>query len=375
VGEISPSGTVDEVYDELTGEPLQTYLNTEGGDASIGNAEIWLGGRHLGSLTGSAVTWSAENWLGSERVRTNSAGNILGTFESLPFGDGQTTLSGSDTNPIHFTGKERDSESGLDYFGARYYASTMGRMMSPDPGNIGANPANPQSWNMYTYSLNNPLRLTDPTGLYVCEDSTKCDSANDQAFIKSLAAAQTAANGLTGNDQTAAQRAIDSYGAQGVDNGVNVRFDSNLNTGGVTEVSGTANGDKSADNPTGQNINVTFNPNAVGDASLVGHEGSHVADGSDWVASGFSASKDPTNHQTEMDANDVQFNLANVMSGIKYDVAHGGSYTNSLYGGSVSWKNGATFKMITPILSRVISQQEGAKDNKPAFTKGSVVQP
>ncbi len=136
-----------------------------------------------------------------------------------------------------YTGKERDSESGLDNFGARYDASSLGRFMSPDPGNVGVNRLNPQSWNAYSYSLNNPLNLTDPTGLYVCEDSTKCDSKNDQAFAKSLADAQTAANNLTGDDKAAAQRAIDSYGAQGVDNGVNVRFDANV-TGGVTEVSG-----------------------------------------------------------------------------------------------------------------------------------------
>jgi hypothetical protein len=94
-----------------------------------------------------------------------------------------------------------------------------------------------------------------------------------------LADAQTAANNLTGDDKAAAQRAIDAYGAQGVDNGVNVRFDSNV-TGGVTEVSGVSNGTKSEDNPTGQNINVTFNPKVAGDAGLVAHEGSHVADAS-----------------------------------------------------------------------------------------------
>jgi RHS repeat-associated protein len=46
-----------------------------------------------------------------------------------------------------FTGKERDSESGLDNFGARYDASTMGVFMTPDPGNVGVNRLNPQSWN------------------------------------------------------------------------------------------------------------------------------------------------------------------------------------------------------------------------------------
>jgi RHS repeat-associated protein len=66
----------------------------------------------------------------------------------------------------HSSGKERDAESGLDYFGARYYGSTMGRFMSPDPVFISAQRlADPQSLNLYAYVRNNPLRLTDDTGL------------------------------------------------------------------------------------------------------------------------------------------------------------------------------------------------------------------
>lgn len=65
-----------------------------------------------------------------------------------------------------FTGKERDIESGLDYFGARYFGSTMGRFMSPDPSGLYfADPANPQSLNLYSYAQNNPLTNVDPTGL------------------------------------------------------------------------------------------------------------------------------------------------------------------------------------------------------------------
>ena len=75
------------------------------------------------------------------------------------------------------TGKERDSESGNDYFGARYYASTMGRFMSPDP--MGGHYENPQTLNKYAYVINNPLTLTDPTGLDIwlqgCgKDSSTC---------------------------------------------------------------------------------------------------------------------------------------------------------------------------------------------------------
>ena len=64
------------------------------------------------------------------------------------------------------TGKERDAESGLDNFGARYHASTMGRFMSPDPKQPNLKHLfNPQKWNKYAYTLNNPLRYVDPDGL------------------------------------------------------------------------------------------------------------------------------------------------------------------------------------------------------------------
>ncbi len=59
------------------------------------------------------------------------------------------------TGAIQFTGKERDAETGLDYFGARYFSAAQGRVTSPDP--IIGRPDDPQSWNMYAYARNNPL--------------------------------------------------------------------------------------------------------------------------------------------------------------------------------------------------------------------------
>jgi RHS repeat-associated protein len=69
----------------------------------------------------------------------------------------------------HFTGKQRDAESGLDYFGARYYASSMGRFLSPDWSATAkpvpyANFEYPQTLNLYSYAGNNPLSKTDPNG-------------------------------------------------------------------------------------------------------------------------------------------------------------------------------------------------------------------
>ena len=64
-----------------------------------------------------------------------------------------------------FTGYERDMETGLDYAQARYFSSTQGRFTSPDPLLASGRAVRPQTWNRYTYALNNPLRFTDPSGL------------------------------------------------------------------------------------------------------------------------------------------------------------------------------------------------------------------
>jgi RHS repeat-associated protein len=94
-------------------------------------------------------------------------GNLAQTCDSLPFGDGESCPA---TPTEHlFTGKERDAESGNDYFGARYYASTMGRFMSPD-WSAKEEPVpyakldDPQSLNLYAYVGNNPLVRDDPDG-------------------------------------------------------------------------------------------------------------------------------------------------------------------------------------------------------------------
>src|SRR5713226_2799226 len=85
----------------------------------------------------------------------------------------------SDTETHKFTGKERDSESGLDSFGARYGASSLGRFMTPDwsayPQAIPyVDMENPQSLNLYSYVLNNPVSRRDPNGHVHC-DADKWD--------------------------------------------------------------------------------------------------------------------------------------------------------------------------------------------------------
>jgi len=127
--------------------------------------EAYAGGRHLATYSGGTTYFPHVDWLGTERVRTNAAGNIAETCISLPFGDGQS-CTGSDSSPMHFTGKQRDTESNLDYFGARYNASSMGRFMTPDiMGTTPIHLINAQRWNMYSYVVNNPLTYVDPDGM------------------------------------------------------------------------------------------------------------------------------------------------------------------------------------------------------------------
>ena len=104
------------------------------------------------------------DWLGTKRLQVDPAIVANQTnYLSLSFGDGLTP-SGYDATEQHFTGKVRDNESGLDDFGARYYESSMGRFLSPDPSMEGAVLELPQTWNKYSYVYNNPLSRTDPDG-------------------------------------------------------------------------------------------------------------------------------------------------------------------------------------------------------------------
>ena len=75
-----------------------------------------------------------------------------------------TVVQTCNGNPQQFTGKERDGETGLDYFGARYFSGAQGRFTSPDPDNYDARLTEPQSLNMYAYTWNNPLKYTDNDG-------------------------------------------------------------------------------------------------------------------------------------------------------------------------------------------------------------------
>ena len=126
-----------------------------------------------------ATCYLSMDQIGSTRLVTDGAGNVVARHDFLPFGQeitahGGRTAQWGATGDVEqkFTGQIRDTESGLDYFTARYYTSGLQRFNSPDPGNAGADLGSPQSWNAYAYVGNSPLSAVDPSGLFLSKQNS-----------------------------------------------------------------------------------------------------------------------------------------------------------------------------------------------------------
>ncbi|HEV2464262.1 MAG TPA: RHS repeat-associated core domain-containing protein [Acidobacteriaceae bacterium] len=149
----------------LSGEQL---TETNGGTGWV-HTHVYANGKLLATYTSSDTLFELSDWLGTKRADVGVSGCET-TWQSLPFGDGLTSSGNcSDSSELHFTGKERDAESGNDYFGARYYASNMGRFLTPDWAAKAvtvpyASFGDPQTLNLYVYVENGPLNRVDADG-------------------------------------------------------------------------------------------------------------------------------------------------------------------------------------------------------------------
>src|SRR5690554_516080 len=107
--------------------------------------------------------WYHPDHLGSSSFITNTTGEISQHFEYLPFGE---TLVEEHLNsynsPFKFNGKEYDAETGNYYYGARYMNPKWSTFLTPDPALESYPGISP-----YAYTLNNPVRYVDPTGMFV----------------------------------------------------------------------------------------------------------------------------------------------------------------------------------------------------------------
>jgi RHS repeat-associated protein len=165
-GALLRTSTLAPAYPLYAGAALFTNGST------ITNAVLSSGGS-----SSVQFRWLVADHLGTPRMIIDQTGSLANVkrHDYLPFGEelfapvsGRSAAqgySGGDGVRQQFTQKERDVETGLDYFGERYYASAMGRFTTVDPLMASATTHDPQSFNRYTFVLNNPLRYVDPDGL------------------------------------------------------------------------------------------------------------------------------------------------------------------------------------------------------------------
>jgi RHS repeat-associated protein len=130
----------------------------------------------LGIISGlnseSEVFFYDTDYLGTSVTLSSLSGNVVWQVDELPFGEEYEQDGISDINTRRYIGKEKDVETGLLYFGARYLKAEDGRFTSFDPvglvdTNGKVNPdilSDPQRLNRYAYGLNNPYRYVDPDG-------------------------------------------------------------------------------------------------------------------------------------------------------------------------------------------------------------------
>jgi RHS repeat-associated protein len=144
----------------------------KGGTTYVYDAFGQLAAEYGGTNPLSGTRYLTADHLGSTRLVTDAAGGSQQCSDYFPFGE--ELAAGTGSRPAcysgaieptqKFTGKERDGETGLDYFIARYFSGAQGRFTSPDKPFADQNLTNPQSWNLYAYVRNNPLIMVDPSG-------------------------------------------------------------------------------------------------------------------------------------------------------------------------------------------------------------------
>jgi RHS repeat-associated protein len=191
---VSTNGTVTQIYNQSPSMGL-SFSGTSG----VTNAGSSVATFSYIQKPVETTNYYIGDQIGSARMEIGAEGWPVSADTYYPFG--QELAPSASPNNYKFTGKERDSESGNDYFGDRYYASTMGRFLSPDPGNAGVHRTNPQSWNAYSYANNRPTSLIDPNGL----EPVKAQAETIAGFANKLNNTTHKIGQLTG---TAAQNAL-----------------------------------------------------------------------------------------------------------------------------------------------------------------------
>jgi len=171
------TGTTGTLYWRGTSPDTQAETDLSG---NVTENYVFFGGQRIAhrDATSKNVHFYFSDHLGSHDVVENATGTTCEQdIDYFPFGGKQNDYCAVVPQHYLFTGKERDGESVLDYFGARHYASQIGRFMTPDwseePDPVPhANIHDPQTLNLYGYVQNNPLSRRDVDGHVSCDPDT-----------------------------------------------------------------------------------------------------------------------------------------------------------------------------------------------------------
>jgi RHS repeat-associated protein len=125
------------------------------------------------------TSYLTNDHLGTPRVITDKNGNVISRRDMMPFGEdlyagiggrtgdnGQKYSSSQDEIRQKFTGYLKDKETNVDFAEARYYNNLFGRFTAVDPLLASGKSSDPQTFNRYVYTLNNPVVFVDTSGLY-----------------------------------------------------------------------------------------------------------------------------------------------------------------------------------------------------------------
>lgn len=134
------------------------------------------------------VQYLTNDHLGSPRVNTDQNGLVVSRTDYMPYGEEIVGLGNRTINENYvaddvrqgFTGYENDGETGLDFAQARMYRSGLGRFTGSDPLHSSGRIENPQTWNRFIYVLGNPLKYSDPLGLYEWDESAGGDFSDEE---------------------------------------------------------------------------------------------------------------------------------------------------------------------------------------------------
>lgn len=157
-------GTAQVVFD-ANEKPLSLWTPS----FSLSESHIFADGQQIAFRGSDGQTYFVhQDWVNTDRVHTDPNGNWVGTWASLPFGDGGTLTSAGGPGTLdfgRFAGIDPDPGSSTNVAQFRQYNPTAGRWMSPDPYSGSYQPDNPQSLNRYSYVMNRPTIFTDALGL------------------------------------------------------------------------------------------------------------------------------------------------------------------------------------------------------------------